>query len=62
MSDKRELGLRPSFPVASVAFAQLTYANGASGAALIDTATVRINGVVEQIEIEISTFTDGSSQ
>ncbi len=60
MGDLRELGLRPSFPVASTAFAQLTYANGASGAALIDTATLKINGVIEQIEIEISTFTDGS--
>ncbi len=58
--DRRELGLRPSYPVASTAFAQLTYANGASGAGLIDTATLNINGVVEQIEIEISTFTDGA--
>ncbi|KKN24777.1 hypothetical protein LCGC14_0891410 [marine sediment metagenome] len=57
--DLRELGLRPSFPVASIAFAQLVYASGVSGAGLTETATIKINGVVEQIEIEISTFTDG---
>ncbi|KKN77234.1 hypothetical protein LCGC14_0362120 [marine sediment metagenome] len=60
MSDKRELGERPSFPVASTAFAQLSFPNGATGATLIDTATLNINGVIEQIEIEISTFTDGA--
>ncbi len=47
--DLRELGLRPSFPVASTAFAQLTYASGATGAGLTDTATLKINGVVEQM-------------
>ena len=60
MADRRELGERPAFPVASSAFAQLTYPNGASGATLIDTATLNINGAIEQIEIEISTFTDGA--
>lgn len=59
MADRRELGQRPSFPVASSAFAQLSYPNGAVGATLIDTATLNINGVIEQIEIEISTFTNG---
>ena len=60
MVDLREKGERPSFPVASIAFAQLTYDNGASGAGLVDTATVKINGVIEQIEIEISAASDGS--
>lgn len=59
-SDKRELGIRGSHPVARAEFAQLTYPNGASGGDLIDTATLNINGVVEQIEIEISTFTEGA--
>ena len=59
MGDKRNDDTR--FPVASRAFAQLVYVNGASGAALIKTASLaNINGVVEQIEIEISAATDGS--
>ncbi len=58
-ADLRERGLRPSFPVASTAFAQLVYASGVSGAGLTETATLNVNGAIEQIEIEISTFTDG---
>ena len=61
MTDLRELGIRPSFPVASNAFAQLTYDSGVSGAGLIETAELAgINGVIEQIEIEISAAGDGS--
>ena len=57
--DKRNQDGR--FPVAQQAFAQLTYPNGASGATLIDTASLaNINGVIEEIEIVISTFTDGA--
>ena len=58
--DLREKGERPAFPVASTAFAQLVYLNGASGAGLVDTATLNINGAIEQIEIKISAATDGS--
>jgi len=59
MADRRRDGRQ--FPVASQSFAQLTYANGASGAGLIDTATLsNINGVIEQIEAEISAATDGT--
>lgn len=59
MTDNRKDG--PQFPVANQAFAQLVYVNGASGATLIKTATLaNINGVIEQIEIEISAATDGS--
>lgn len=58
MADKRKDG--PQFPIASQAFAQLTYESGASGAGLTDTATLaNINGTIEQIEAVISTFTDG---
>ena len=59
MADKRHEDAR--FPVASRAFAQLVYVNGASGATLIKTASLaNINGVIEQIEIKISAATDGS--
>jgi len=48
------------FPVARYEFAQLVYASGATGAGLTKTATLyNINGVIEQIEIEISEWTDG---
>ena len=58
MTDRRHEDAR--FPVASQAFEQLVVASGATGAALTKTATLsNINGVIEQIEIEISTFTDG---
>ena len=59
MADRRAINSTNAFPVASAAFVQLTYPSGASGATLTDTATLNINGVIEQIEIEISTFTDG---
>ena len=59
MSDKRKDG--PQFPVASRAFAQLIVPNGATGGLLTKTTTLaNINGVIEQIEIEISTWTDGN--
>lgn len=59
MADRRKDG--PQFPVARQAFAQLVYVNGASGATLIKTATLsNINGVIEQIEIEIGAATDGT--
>ena len=59
MADKRHLDRR--YPVASRAFAQLVFVNGASGAALIKTATLTgINGVIEQIEAVISAATDGT--
>ena len=59
MSDKRHLDRR--YPVASRAFAQLVFVNGASGATLIKTATLTgINGVIEQIEAVISAATDGT--
>ena len=59
MTDRRKEGLK--YPVAGTAFAQLTYPNGATGATLTDTSSLsNINGTIEQIEIEISTFTNGS--
>ena len=60
MPDKRIDGERNASPVGSSAFAQLVYASGATGAGLTKTATLNINGAIEQIEIEISTFTDGA--
>ena len=60
MADLRHDDAR--FPVASRAFAQLVIASGASGAGLVKTATLsNINGVIEQIEIEINTCTDGTA-
>ena len=57
--DRRHLDGR--FPVVSQAFAQLVIAEGATGAALTKTATLsNINGRIEQIEIKINTFTNGS--
>ena len=59
MTDRRNEDNR--FPVANTAFAQLTYPNGATGGTLTDTASLsNITGTIEQIEIEISTFTNGS--
>jgi hypothetical protein len=59
MTDRRNEGLQ--FPIASTAFAQLVFPDGASGATLTQTATLsNINGVIEQIEIVISTFENGS--
>lgn len=59
MGDQRKDG--PQFPVANQAFAQLVYVNGASGPTLIKTATLsNINGIIEQIEIEISAASDDS--
>ena len=56
--DRRHLDGR--FPVVSHAFAQLVIAEGASGAGLTKTATLsNINGIIEQIEIVVNTFTDG---
>lgn len=58
MPDKRHEDAR--FPVASRAFAQLVVESGATGGGLTKTATLsNINGVIEQIEIVINTFTDG---
>jgi len=58
-ADRRHLDGR--FPVASSAFTQLVVASGATGVGLTQTATLsNINGVIEQIEIEISEFSNGS--
>lgn len=58
-ADRRHLDGR--FPVASSAFTQLVVASGATGAGLTQTTTLsNINGVIEQIEIEINTFSNGS--
>ena len=58
MSDKRHLDAR--HPVASRAFAVLSFPDGAVGGTLTQTTTLSgINGVIEQIEIEISTWENG---
>ena len=57
-SDRRKEGRQ--FPIARAEFAQLVIASGATGTGLTKTATLsNINGVIEQIEIEINIFTDG---
>ena len=57
-NDRRHEGRQ--FPVARAEFAQLVIASGATGGGLTKTAILsNINGVIEQIEIEINIFTDG---